>query len=120
MRKLNALAICTYILFLAGPAAACDYPEKPPVPNGSSATKDEMIAGQKEVKQYVADLEAYQACLVEEEKVARAAIQDLTPEVEQQREEVLNKKYNAAHDEMMKVAAEFNAELKEYQSQSEE
>jgi hypothetical protein len=120
MRILNALAICTSFLFLAGPAAACDYPEKPSVPNGSSATKDEMIAGQKEVKQYVADLESYQQCLVEEEKVARAAIQDLTPEVEEQREEVLNKKYNAAHDEMMKVAAEFNAELKEYQSRDEE
>lgn len=116
MRTLNTLAICTSILFLAQPAAACDYPKRPPIPNGSSATKDDMLAGQKDVKEYVAELESYQQCLIEEEKVARAAIEDLTPEVEQQREELLNKKYNAAHDEMMKVAADFNAELKEYQS----
>lgn len=119
MRTLNTFACCISILFLAQAGNACDYPERPPVPNGSAATKDEMIAGQKQVKQYVTALETYQTCLVEEEKAARAAIEDLTPEAEQQREELLTKKFNAAHDEMLKVAADFNAELKEYQTRDE-
>lgn len=78
-----------------------------------------MVAGQKKIKQYLAALETYQECIVEDDKAARAAMEALTPEDEQQREALLTKKYNAAHDEMLKAAAAFNAELKEYQTRDE-
>jgi hypothetical protein len=99
-------------------AAACEYPQSPKVPNGSTASKEEMVEGQKVVKTYIAELEAYQKCLVQEEEAARAATQ-FEPDVLKQREELLTKKYNAAHDDMVKIAAEFNAELKEFQSRDE-
>jgi hypothetical protein len=75
-----------------------------------------MIEGQRGVKQYVADMEAYLECIVEQEKVTRAAIADLKPEDEQQREEMLTKKYNAAVEEMEQVAAKFNVEVQTYKS----
>ena len=87
------------------------------IPNGSTATKEEMIEGQKGVKKYVADMEAYLKCIVEEEKQARGAIENLQPEQEQEREDLLNKKYNAAVDEMERVAAQFNAEVQAYRAQ---
>ena len=36
----------------ASAQAACDYPRKIDLPNGNDATKDEMMAGQKAIKQY--------------------------------------------------------------------
>lgn len=100
-------------------ALACDYPSKVAVPNGATATKDEMLQGQSDVKQYVADMEAYLDCIVAEEKAARSQMEDLDPETEQQREDVLNKKYNAAVDEMEMVAATFNAEVQAYRERDE-
>lgn len=93
---------------------ACDYPARVSIPNGATASKEDMLAGQKGVKKYVADMEVYLECLLEEEKVARAGIEDLTPELEQQREAMLSKKYNAAVEEMEKVAAQFNSEVQAY------
>ena len=57
------------------------YPTKASIPNGSTASQEEMIEGQRGVKKYVADMETYLACIVEEEKAARAEIEDLQPEV---------------------------------------
>ena len=74
------------------------------------------MAGQKAVKKYVADMEVYLDCIVEEEKLARISMDDLTPEVEQQREEMLNKKYNAGVDDMEKIAAAFNTEVQAYKA----
>ena len=75
-----------------------------------------MIEGQKGVKKYVADIEAYLECIVAEEKAARAEIEDLKPEDEQQREDTLTKKYNAAVDEMEEVAARFNVEVQAFKN----
>lgn len=109
--------ICTAsVLFAAQSAFACDYPNRVIIPNGGTATKEDMLQGQKGVKAYVTEMETYLECIVEEEKVARAAIVDLQPEDEQQREEAMNKKYNAAVDEMERVAAQFNAEVQAYRA----
>lgn len=75
-----------------------------------------MIEGQRGVKQYVADMEAYLDCIVDEEKAARAAIEDLQPEDEQQREDMLTKKYNAAVEEMEQMAAKFNVEVQAFKN----
>ncbi len=106
------------LFFSAQASSACNYPQRVDIPNGNTASQDEMIGGQGEVKQYVAAMEAYLECILEEEKAARAAIEDLTPEVEQQREDMLTKKYNAAVDEMEKVAANFNTEVQAYKARN--
>ena len=114
MKHMISISIGGIALLLAPAIFACDYPSRVDIPNGGTATKDEMLQGQRDVKQYVATMEAYLDCIVAEEKAARAEMVDLQPEDEQQREDMLNKKYNAAVDEMERVAAEFNTEVQAY------
>jgi len=108
------IGIAASLIFFAQSALACDYPRRVLIPNGSTATKEEMLEGQKGVKQYVADMQTYLECIVDEEKVARDAMGNLEPEIEQEREDMVDKKYNAAVDEMERLAAQFNAERQAY------
>ncbi len=114
----NFIKLVCIISFTFGiqSAFACDYPERVSIPNGTTATKQEMLEGQRGVKAYVATMEVYLDCLVDEEKKARAAIEDLSAEEEQEREDLLNKKYNAAVDEMERTAAQFNVEVQAYRA----
>ncbi|MEM7500739.1 MAG: hypothetical protein AAF417_01795 [Pseudomonadota bacterium] len=119
MTTKNSILAVTASLLLAPPVFACDYPGKIDIPNGATATRDEMLQGQRDVKQYVTDMEAYLDCIVAEEKTARADMDDLEAEDEQQREDMLNKKYNAAVDEMETVAANFNTEVQAFRARDE-
>lgn len=110
------IALSLTLGLTAQSAFACDYPSRVLIPNGNTATQQEMVDGQRGVKQYVADMEIYLDCIVEEEKQAQDAMGELAPEVEQEREDMLNKKYNAAVDEMERVAAQFNAEVQAYRA----
>ena len=86
------------------------------VPNGTTATKDDMLAGQRGVKTFVTAIEVYLECIVDDEKQARASMEELSAVDEQQREDALNKKYNAAVDEMERLAAQFNVEVQAYRA----
>jgi len=109
--------ICSVsLLFGAQSALACDYPDRVSIPNGTTATKEEMLEGQRGVKAFVSSMEVYLACIVDEEKMARAVIEEMSPEDEQQREDMVNKKYNAAVDEMERLAAQFNVEVQAYRA----
>jgi hypothetical protein len=119
MNKLIKIILSITLVLAAQSAFSCDYPERILIPNGNTATKEEMIAGQSGVKKYVADMEIYLSCIQEEEKAAREAANDLQPEDEQEREDLLNKKYNAAVDEMERVAAQFNSEVQAYRAKAE-
>jgi len=114
MNMIVKIGITASLIFLAQSALACDYPRRVLIPNGNTASKEEMIESQKGVKQYVADMQIYLECIVDEEKIARDAMGDLKPEIEQEREDMVNKKYNAAVDEMERLAAQFNAERQAY------
>lgn len=107
-------------MLLAAPIAfACDYPQRASVPNGNSATKDEMIAGQKAVKAYMAAMDEYLACIASEEEVAKAQIEDPSEEELQQRQLMLNKRHNAAVEEMEIVAANYNNAVRAYKAKAE-
>ena len=118
MTKTIKLICSATILFIAQSALACDYPSRVLIPNGSTATKEDMLDGQRNVKSYVSEMEVYLKCIVEDEKVAVAAMDNLEAEVEQQREDMINKKYNAAVDEMERLAAQFNAEVQAYKAKN--
>jgi hypothetical protein len=101
-------------LLLAPFAIACDYPQRASVPDGNTATKEEMIEGQRGVKAYIAAMEEYLACIESAEQDTVAGNDDLDEEARQQRIEMFNKKYNAAVDEMNLVAAEFNIQVRAF------
>lgn len=108
------------LLLTAAPfAIACDYPQRADVPNGATATKDDMLAGQTAVKDYVAAMESYLACIDQEEKETVATMADLSDEEKASREAAFTKKYNAAVEEMQLVAAQFNEEVRTYKTRSE-
>lgn len=113
-------ASCSLAISFFVPAAlACDYPKRVEIPNGKTATKEEMVVGQKGVKKFMADMERYLACIEDEDKEMRAGIEQPDPIVEAQRDEMLVKKHNAAVDDMEKVAAQFNEEVRSYKTRGE-
>ena len=116
MNNLIKLALSITLVFAAQSVFACDYPNRVLVPNGNTATKEDMVVGQRGVKKYVADMEEYLVCIVEEERAARDSMGDLAADQEQEREDMLNKKYNAAVDEMERLAAQFNSEVQAYKA----
>ncbi len=106
-------------LTLSIPAIACDYPESADIPNGSTATREEMLAGQQAVKDYIAAMEEYLACIEEEEQATLETLSDISDEERVNRERALTMKHNAAVEEMEIVAARFNEEVRVYRAQSE-
>lgn len=116
MIRMKQVLSATAVLFLAQASFACDYPQNVSLVNGNTATKEEMIATQAAVKKYVAEMETYLACIVDDEKSARALMSDIELEEEQQREEMLNKKYNAGVEQMERIAADFNTEVQAYKA----
>ena len=118
MNKTIKTAVSVAILFIAQSAFACDYPQRVDMPNGTTATKDEMIAGQKGVKKYMATMDSYLACIEAEEAQAVIELGDVDEETSRQREEMFNKKYNAAVEEMNLVAEEFNMQVRAYKAKA--
>ncbi len=90
--------------------AECDRPTAPQLPDGSSSDLETMVAGQKAVKVYVEETEAYLDCLNEE---GAAVAAEETPEQQMARIDL----HNEAVDDMEAVAAAFNEEIREYKAQ---
>jgi hypothetical protein len=114
MTKLIRTTIIAALLTAAPLALACDYPTRADVPDGATATKEEMISGQRSVKGYMQAMEAYLACIEAEEQEAVAELGDIDDEALLQRTELFNAKYNAAVEEMNLVAEEFNMQVRAY------
>ncbi len=107
-------AALTLALVANAAKADCSYPAKIEIPNGTQATKDEMIAGQRAIKSYMEAMNAYLDCI---ELETRAAVQEgEAAEVTAERERLLGQKHNAAVDEMETLAAEFNAQVRAYKA----
>jgi hypothetical protein len=90
--------------------AACNYPAEVPVPDGKTATEAEMNAAGQAVKQYMAEMEAYLACLDAEH--AALPPEQQTPEAKS----LTVKRHNAAVDSMESLAARFNEQVRAYKS----
>lgn len=119
MRHFVSAALLGTAALLASPAyAACNYPRAPDsLPTGSSASMEEMVAGQKQVKQYMADMDTYLKCLDDEAPPAPAADAQVTDEQKKEAaklESMRAQKHNAAVAEMEAVAERFNAQLKAF------
>lgn len=115
MNKLTNMAVSVALLFLAQSALACDYPERvDQLPDGNTATRDEMIAGKKTVQSYLADMEDYLSCIEAKEAQAVISMGAVDDETKRQRKTTFDKKYNAAVEEMNLVAEQFNIQLRAY------
>jgi hypothetical protein len=119
MNTLNKILISTMFVLAAPLANACDYPSKPAqMPDGNSATKEEMLAGVKLINGYQESMKEYLSCIEAEEVLAAQASEGADEEAKKQRSDLFNKKYNAAVDEQALVVEEFNVQIRAYKSRS--
>ena len=98
--------------------AECVSPKSPAaVPNGSTATKQEMIDGMTVFKKYQADMNNYLACLDSEAAEQVKAAGDNADQVKQINA-MLAKKHNAAVDEETAHADKFNQQIRAYKAKT--
>lgn len=114
MNKITVILSSAALICSAPLAVACDYPHRADVPDGNTATKEQMLDGQRGVKAYMEAMEAYLSCIESAEQQTVAGTDQLDETAKQQRIEMFNKKYNAAVEEMNLVAAEFNVQVRAY------
>jgi hypothetical protein len=122
------IAIASTAVLSAGTAYAdCSYPTPPDhLPNGNTATLQEMVEGQKAVKQYDKDINAYVACIQLEKSDAVSKLAPKPgekPTAEQKKaaddmERVEIQKHNAAIDQLQSVADRFNEQVKVYKAKN--
>ena len=96
-------------------AQACDVPVAPPTPDGGSATLEDMIAAQGEVKAFQAANAEYLTG-VDEKMVAEKAAIDEGDDGAQERYALAAADYNAAVSREEQVAADFNTAIRAYKA----
>jgi hypothetical protein len=118
--KLSTALLALPLLFACMAAdAACVYPQAPQsLPNGTQATKEEMLAAQGQVKDYSKNVqEVYLPCLEQEKTASIAALDNMDPEYTAKVaaiDAVHAKKHNAALDELTALAGRWNEERKAF------
>jgi hypothetical protein len=121
LRSLLPLASLATLTFVGADAmAACSYPKASiKVPNGSSATIDEMKAAQAEVKAFDAAITAYATCVEDEHKLAvERDAATLSEERKKELERMMAQKINAAVKEAEELAARFNEQVRAYKEKT--
>mgnify|MGYP001826268167 FL=1 len=118
MNRLIKTTAAVALLFAAQSTFACDYPQRVTVPDGATASKEDMIAGQRGVKSYMASMEEYLSCIEADEAQRVLGLGDVDDGTKRQQEETFNKKYNAAVEEMNLVAEEFNMQVRAYKDRN--
>lgn len=125
--KLKLAALAAPLAFAIGTAAhaACVYPQAPQnIPNGTMATKDEMLAAQSSIKAYRDQVEqVYLVCLEKEKNDAIGALDTTDAEYAQKKaaiEDIQAKKNNAAVDELTALADRWKVEIKAFNDKGKE
>ena len=116
-------AICvTALIFSAQASIGCDYPSKISIPDGNTATLEEMQEGIKAIKKWQADLVVYRTCIFEETEPAKKAIETADPGTGLTQitalERQLNLKHNASVDDEIKIGADFNEQIVNFKSKN--
>ena len=93
--------------------AKCDYPKMNfVIPNGATATMENMVAGQTNFKAYNAGTEAYLDCLDSELSKVSKKLDNY-----QNIQSLSDSKYNAAVDELSEAANRWNEAVRAYKAQ---
>jgi molybdenum-dependent DNA-binding transcriptional regulator ModE len=126
------LAIAATAMLSGGTAwADCSYPPAPEhIPDGNTASSQDMLDAQKAVKDYNQAVTAYLSCIQLErndaiEKLSAQAGDKPTAEQKKQMEAMQKdlervevQKHNAAVDQLQSVAQRFNEQVKVYKAKN--
>ena len=94
----------------AGLAADCQRPVRPVMPDGDSASEQELLSARTVLEQYLRDGDGYLKCL-------RAFEEGLGEDIAEVDGHELLVSYNAMVDEMYLAGDEFNIALRKFKSQ---
>ena len=100
------MKLSRHLIFLAAlgsamSALACDAPAGVNIPRGDEATRDEMVAAQTSVREFMTAMEEYLACM-------DAEIDALAEEVSEEDRNLMVEQRDSGVGQMEEVAAEFN------------
>ena len=102
-------------------AEDCTYPRSPDaIPDGNTATKEQMIASKNDVSRYNTEMNAYLDCVSRQIDAAKPKdpsklSKDQKAKVDGQ-VKILTEKHDAAVDELHAVAGRFNEQLKAFKA----
>jgi len=106
-------------LIAAQAYAACDYPTAPgKFPDGTQASKEEMLAAKASVVKYNADMDAYLVCIKAEFDAKVGALTSATPAQKAEMERVQDQKQTAAVEEVTAVTERFNEQLRAWKAKA--
>ena len=117
MKSIKSITFVLLLIWSLGYAqfalSDCLYPKmKMDIPNGSTATMEEMVAAQNNFKGYNADMNAYLDCLDDElSKIS----QDFEGYADIKSHS--DSKYNAAVEQLQEAADEWNEAVRGYKAQ---
>ncbi|GAB5412647.1 MAG: hypothetical protein Cons2KO_02500 [Congregibacter sp.] len=101
-------------------AADCDQPDRPQLPDGASATMQDMLDGQKAVKAFQTANVEYMKCLEKTFTKAEKAVKKARNDEKRAAAEALHNDsvaaYNAAVSAEEEVAGAFNIQIREYKA----
>ncbi len=124
MKNLMKAVAATVLFALPAAGFACDYPERPTMPDGSTAPKEDMIAAQSAVKAFLAAVDEYLICIEQEEKDAIDAMPEVDESDEEavklreeeikRRDQLLSKRFDAANEEKFLFGEQWNQQVRAY------
>ena len=117
MKNLTRIIAASALFAFPAFGLACEYPERPTLPDGGTASKDEMIAAQSAVKAFLASIDEYLTCIEQEEKDAIAALDNPDEETIKRRDELLSKRFDAANEEKFLFGEQWNQQVRAYNAQ---
>jgi hypothetical protein len=118
MKQLFSALLLGCGLAAAQAQAACDYPVAPgKFPDGTQASKEEMLEAKKSVVKYNTDMEGYLTC-INSEYEAKAGASKVTPEQKAEMDRVQKQKQDAAVEEVTAVTERFNEQLRAWKAKS--
>ena len=113
MRTAIGCAVLTAVIGAAHAAeldlSGCEYPEPPQVPDGASASAEEMGVAGAAVRDFVGAVESSLECLVAEE-------QSLGEEITDEQKATIAAIYNNGVDQMEAVAESYNEQVRLYKT----
>jgi hypothetical protein len=116
MKAWIPLTLVFAVGLVANAQATCSYPQSPAaLPNGATATHDEMVAAKHDFDRYNGEMNVYLDCLNLELSEAPKDTSKLSADEKKkvdQEQKALVQKHNAAVDELQAVVGKFNEQLK--------
>jgi hypothetical protein len=117
---MKALFVMAFAAATAAAYADCPYPQAPAkIPDGATATLEDMVAGQKAIGAYQKAINDYTACIDKELDDAITKGGDkLKPQQKADMQRVEAQKHNAAVDQLQAIADRFNEQVKVYKART--